>query len=1095
MRNYKKDKFLFGRMFSGSLGIFLSMLCLVLFQTTGFAQTKTVNGTVTTDSGESLPGVSIVIKGTTQGTTTNMDGEFQIGVNENNVLVFSFIGFELQEVPVAGQTTINVVLQQDIESIEEVVVTGYSTQSKVTVTTSIVTVDAEPLQNIPAGGNAANALIGKVSGVSVIQSDGRSGSAPAIQIRGGTTPGFGGDSPLYIVDGFVQDDLGSIDMNDVEEFTILKDAASAAIYGAEAANGVIIVKTRRGKKGKFNVQFKYSKEFQNIDRHKQETLTFEEELYYARMSYLNYERSIGYQFVDGRAHWWSAVQKFSPEQPGYIENAASTVYWLDDVLQYGGGSLPDGYYQTTDPVTGRQLAYIATDWQDKTLTSGDADSYFLNLSGGTDKATYSISGSYLDVNGVGVFNDYLRYYLNGNAEFQLSDKVKSGISFNYGIEDENGGEGNSWYERSGRQASTVRDYNDDGTPAPNFKNSGKYNPEYYEDNLLRERINTDMKLRAFMEWEIIDGLKFKPSVQLRQESANYLSFIYENLIQGSKRSQSGWMTNELNTQFEALLTYDKTFNDFHNLSLLGGTSFRNGYAYVMSSSTFGASTDLIPTIISSLPAENSTTYTTYGKTAIQSWFGRLRYDYDKRYLFNASLRYDGHYKFTEDNKFGFFPGVSAGWNIDKEGFWSGMDMSSWFKKAKLTASYGEAGKSKNLSINDTNGAYSTNTYAGVGGIYQSTLQNTSLVWETTREMGTKLEMGFLEDNRLNASIEYYDKASVNRLYSEPLPSFTGFSGIRTNIGTFASKGLEIVIDAKIVNTDKLSWNASAFYNDFLSQKTTKLPENGTESNRISGYFVTNPDDPTGDPILVGGYAEGERWGAVYGYVNEGVIQNWDEADAYNATHYDEISASSANKRQIKKPGDYAWADLNGDGLVNSYDREFKGWATPDKRFGTTNRFHYKSGSFGDFMFSFTLEAMTGAISDDWHGMRMIAQAQGADRPGLTVRESWLEEGDNNFSMYAWANRHAAWNYERNSEPFMQSTDYLALRNIEFKYTLPKAWANKIGLADFSAFASATNVGYLTNYKGPDPSQTDAADKLRTVPPAPLIMNFGIDVKF
>lgn len=1094
MRDYKKDLFNLGRKIPILLGSFLTVLCLVFIQATGYGQTKSVSGSVTEDSGVALPGVTIVIKGTAQGTVTNAEGEFQLDVEETGTLVFSFIGYVAQEVPVAGQSTINIVLQQDFQSIDEVVVTGYSSQSRATVTTSIVTVDAEPLQNIPAG-SAANALIGKVSGVTVIQSDGRPGSEPSIQIRGGTTPGFGGDTPLYIIDGFVQSDMGSVDMADVEEFTILKDAAAAAIYGAEAANGVIIVKTRRGKKGTFNIEFKYSKEYQNIERHKQETLSFEEELYYARLSYLNYERSIGYQFIDGRAHWWSAAQKYHPDQSGYIKNAASTVYWLDDVLQYNGGSLPGDFYQTTDPVTGRQLAFKATDWQDKTLTSGDADNYFLNVSGGSDKATYKVSGSYFDVNGVGVFNDYVRYYLNSNALFNLADNVTSGINFSYAVEDENKGEGNSWYERSGRQASTVRYYNDDGTPAPNYKNSGKYNPEYYEDNLLRERINTDMKLGVYLEWEIIDGLKFRPSFSLRQETSNYLSFIYENQIQGAKRSQSGWITNEINTQLEALLTYDKTFNDAHNLSLLGGTSFRNGYQYVLASSTFGASTDLIPTIISSLPAENSTTYSQYFKTAIQSWFGRVRYDYDKRYLFNASLRYDGHYKFTEENKFGFFPGVSVGWNIHEEGFWSGMDMTSWFKKAKITASYGEAGQSKNLSINDTNGAYSTNSYAGVGGIYQSTLQNVDLVWETTKEMNIKLEMAFLQGDRINASVEYYDKSSVNRLFSEPLPSFTGFSGIRTNIGNFASQGIELVFSANVVNADKFSWNTSAFYNDYLKQITTKLPENGTENNRISGYFVTNPADPTGDPILVGGYAEGEKWGAVYGYVNEGILQNWDEADAYNATHYDEVSASSANKRQFKKPGDYAWADLNDDGLVNAHDREFKGWATPDKRFGMTNTFQYKSGSFGDFNFSFTLEAMTGGVAEDWHGMRMIAQAQGADRPALSVRESWMEEGDNNFSMYTWANRHAAWNYERRSDPFLQSTDYIALRNIEFKYTFPNEWISKIGLADLNVFASAANVGFLTNYKGPDPSQTDAADKLRTVPPSPLIMNFGINVKF
>ncbi|NQU54411.1 MAG: SusC/RagA family TonB-linked outer membrane protein, partial [Bacteroidetes bacterium] len=888
MRNYKKDKFHFGRIFSGSLGIFLSMLCLVIFQTTGFAQTKTVEGTVTADSGESLPGVSIVIKGTTQGTITDVDGNFQLTLGEDNVLVFSFIGFELQEVPAAGQTTINVVMQQETKSIEEVVVTGYSTQSKATVTTSIITVDAEPLQNIPAGGNAVNALIGKVSGVTVIQSDGRSGSAPGIQIRGGTTPGFGGDTPLYIVDGFVQTDIGAIDMNDVEEFTILKDAAATAIYGAEAANGVIIVKTRHGKKGKFNVQFKYAREHQSIERYKLDVLPPEEEVYYARMSFLNYEDPLGYQFISGRSQWWSAVQPYHSDQPGYVENNASLLHWADDVLQYNGGVLPDGYHQTVDPVTGRQLAFQVHDWQDATFTDGSADSYFLNIGGGTDKATYSVSMSYYDVKGIGVFNDYKRYYLNANTEIQLSDKVKSGISFNYGIEDENRGEGNQWYQRSGFQSVTTRLWNEDGTPAPNFKNSGKYNPEYYENNLMRERINTDVKLSAFLEWEIIDGLKFKPSIKLRQDGSSYASIIYENQINGSKRNQQGWQTAGLSTQFDALLTYRKTFKDVHNLSALAGTSFRNGYAYAVNGTAFGASTDLIPVIISSLPNENTVISTSYSKTAIQSWFGQVSYDYQKRYLLNATLRYDGHYKFTDDNKWGLFPGISAGWNLHEEGFWGGLGI-GWLKKAKLKASYGEAGKSAGLSINDTQGAYSTVSYANLGGVLQSNLQNTSLVWETTREWVAGLDMTFFEGNKMDASIQYYDKSAIDRLFSEPIPSFTGFSGIRTNIGSFASKGLEFQIDANIINTSKISWNVNAFFDYMTDQKTVKLPFNGAENNRISGTNITNPNDPTGDPILVGGYAEGERWGGIYGYVVEKLLQNWDEADEYNNRVYDEVS--------------------------------------------------------------------------------------------------------------------------------------------------------------------------------------------------------------
>ena len=1073
----------------------LLALMLLICTLAASAQERTLTGTITSDEGEALPGANVLVKGTSEGTISDIDGKYSLSIPENATISYSMVGYISEEVAIGNQSVVDIVLAVDITQLDEIVITGYSSQSRSKVTNSIVTVDAEPLQNIPAGGNALNSLIGKVSGVVVLQSDGRSGSAPSIQIRGGTTPGFGGDTPLYIVDGFIQDDIGAIDMNDVEEFTILKDASATAIYGAQAANGVIIVNTRKGKRGKFNIQFKYGHEYQNVDRYKVDVLTPEEEGYYMRMQYLGYEDPLAYQFISGRSQWYSAVQPFDPSQPGYVENNASQMHWLDDVLQYNGGVLPDGWHQTVDPVTGRQLAFPVNDWQDATFTDGNADSYFLNVGGGTEKAIYSVSMSYYDQKGIGVFNNYSRLYLNANSEIELSKRVRTGFNFNYSLEDEDRGEGNSWYERGGRQTITTRLWNDDGTPAPNFKNSGKYNPEYYENNLQRTRINTNIRLNAFLEWEITDGLIFKPSVLLKQGTNSYASFIPENLINGAKRNQQAWIVNELNTQFNGILTYDKVFNNVHSLNVLAGTEFRNGYEYLVNGTGFGASSDLIPTINSSLPNENTTVVSQFTTPAIQSWFGQVSYDYDMRYLLNATLRYDGSYKFTEENQWGLFPGISAGWNLHNENFWGGLGLSSWFKKAKLKAAYGEAGKSAGLSINDTQGAYSTVSYANVGGVLQSNLQNTALVWETTREWGGGLEMTFLQKSNLNASVEYYNKSAVDRLFSEPLPSFTGFSGITTNIGTFESRGIEIAYNARIINTDRFSWDINGFFDFLLSQETLKLPDNGAENNRISGFFVTNPDDPTGDPILVGGFAEGERWGAVYGYVNEGVIQNWDEADAYNERVYDEVSASSRNKRQFKKPGDYMWADLNGDGLVNSHDRAFKGWSTPDKRIGLTSSFQYKTSDYGNLRLSFTLESSLGAVADDWHTMRMIAQAQGGDRPSVVVRDSWLEEGDALFASYTWANRHTAWNYERVSEPFVQSTDYIALRNIEFNYTFPTSLVNKIGVADLEVFVAGQHLGFLTEYKGPDPSQVDGRDNIRTVPPAPKTFKFGVNVTF
>lgn len=1049
----------------------------------------TISGKITDSAnGEGLPGASVLVKGTSLGTTTNLDGDYKLTVpSSESVLVISFIGYITQEITVGSQTNISVVMQEDATQLSEVVVTGYALQSTETLTTSIAKVDAADIENLPAGGSSVNALVGRVSGVSIIQNSGEPGAAPAIQIRGGTTPGFGGDTPLYIVDGFVQNDPADVDMNDVEEFTILKDAASTAIYGAQAANGVIIIKTKSGKQGKMEVTFKYNHGYESVEAAKQEWLTPEEEIYYGRLGFLRYEGTTGYSRLN-RSGWWA-----SPQSIDDVDNA-SVLFWYDDVIAKHG-SLPGGYVTTNDPLTGKLLAWKPTDWEKNTLTPGNSNTFYINLAGGTDKAQYSLSLSSLDDKAVGVFNRYKRYYLNAKANFQLRDNLTSGISFRYTYTDEDDGSGGNWYQRSGRQPTTIRYWNEDGSPAPNNANGGKPNPDFFRQTNQIARYGTDMNASAFIEWEIIEGLKFKPQMGLRHRVNNFGSFQPSNVL-SSRRNQSGSLNNDINLQFDGVLTYDKTFNQVHNLGLLAGTSFRNTYDYALSVSAFGGSTDLIPTIISATPNENSDAASFYTKTAIQSWFGQLSYDYDKKYLLNVTVRRDGNYKFTKANQWGLFYGVSGGWNLHNEDFWDGMSISNVVKRAKFKVAYGETGKSSGLSINDTNGAYSTNLYAGKGGIYQSTLKNSDLVWETTKEFVTGIQTAFFDRDKLTFSMEYYDKKSVDRLFGEPLPSFTGFGSITTNVGIFQSKGIEFAIGSQVISTEKFTWQLDAFLDLLTSQKTVKLPQTATEKNRISGFNVTNPDDPTGEPIQVGGFAEGERWGALYTYVSAGVVQNWEEADAYNAQIVDEISASRRNRRDIKVPGDLMYADLNGDGLINSLDRKFVGWATPNKRIGMTNSLKYNLDGIGKFDLSFTVEAQLGHTVRDNDTPRLFGQQQGSDRLSIIVRDSWLEEGDGSqYSTYAWADGHMHNEIIRGDDRWYQSGSYLGFRTVQIGYTIPKDWSKKVGMQSFKVIATGTNLGYLTRYKGYNPQEVDGADVLTTTSPNPLRLNVGVIAKF
>ncbi|GGK34008.1 SusC/RagA family TonB-linked outer membrane protein [Yeosuana aromativorans] len=1069
---------------------FLKIILPIFFLATsftGFGQQKTVSGTITSSvDGQPIPGATVVIKGTASGVVSNFDGNYSIdNVSETSILEFSFLGYKAQEIPVQGLTTINVVLVEDNTQLDEVVVTGFTSQSKATVTTAITKVDAESLQNTPVGGASIDALQGRVSGVTILRTTGRSGDTPVIQIRGGTTPGLSGDSPLFIVDGFVQDDLGDTDMNDIEEFTVLKDAAAAAIYGARAGNGVIIIKTKRGQKGKFSVSLKYSHEDQNVDRFKIDWLTPEEEIYFARLGFVTYENPLGAIFHE-RNNWWSAPQ-------AYDSNNASLLRWADDVMANNGGVIPNGYVTTADPITGRLLAWKPSNWEARTLTPGNSDSYVININGGNDKAVYNLTGSYFDNKGIGVYNSYKRYYLKASTDINLAGNLKAGSSFRYSLTDTQTGEGNSWYERSGRLPTTARYFNDDGTFFQN--DSGKRNPDFTEQYLTRGRYNTDMTFNTYLEWEIIPDLKLKPSAFFRQRTYSYLSFNKANSLDGDRRDQAGRNDNTLDTQFEAILTYNKTILEDHNFGFLAGTSFQNGYDYVVSGSAFGSPSDLIPIILSSSPNEENDVSTSYIKTAQQSWFGQITYNYKRKYLLNSTFRKDGAYQFTDKFKFGLFSGISGGWNIHAENWYAGTKLSNILSKAKLSISYGESGKN-NLSILDTQGAYETTSYAGQTGIRQSTLINENLKWETTKENDYRFEFSLLKENPINLSVEYYNKKAIDKLFVEPLPNYTGFTGIRQNIGDFESKGLEVGFNATPVKTLNFKWSLQGFADFVISRKTLKLPENGNPNNRIGGTLVYNPDDPTGDPISVGGTAEGEETNDLYVYANDGVIGSWEEADAYNAmVSFDELSNQRNRRGDMKVPGNYKWKDLNGDGIINSLDRYKIGNSNWRQHYSFGNTFTYTS-PIGEFSLSILLESYTGHYVYDFNNPRVYSQAQGQDRIGAAIRDSYLQPGDevSGIAQYNWADLHVMNNFQRLDDKFTQKGDFISIRNVTLNYTLPKEWVKPIGAESIKAYVVGTNLGYLTEYKGLNP-EAFGTDSLGGTPPPPETVSFGVEVKF
>ncbi|MCK4990017.1 MAG: TonB-dependent receptor plug domain-containing protein, partial [Bacteroidales bacterium] len=382
----------------------------------------------------SLPGASIVEKGTTNGTVTAADGNYSIMVSSSeSVLVFSFIGYGTEEVVVGSQTEISPTLLVSSTVIDEIVVTGYGTQSRARVTTSVSKVDGDGLQDIPVTSNAATALIGKVAGLSVVETDGRPHASPKIWIRGGTDFGPTNDSPLYVIDGVVRDNMDDINMADIESFSILKDAASTAIYGARAANGVILVTTKTGKVGRTTINFSYNHQWTSIERYKQDFLPFEEEIYFHRISTA---RSVN---PGWSAQYYGMLGTSTFIGTGGGEGTRTSLQFADPLRAANGGALPDGFISITDPVYGDEIAWHPWDWQDQVFQNGNANNYNLDFSGGNERGTYYSSVNYYTNNGTAPGTSYDRLAFTTNADYKILDNLKVGANLNFSFLDDGKG--------------------------------------------------------------------------------------------------------------------------------------------------------------------------------------------------------------------------------------------------------------------------------------------------------------------------------------------------------------------------------------------------------------------------------------------------------------------------------------------------------------------------------------------------------------------------------------------------------------------------------------------------------------------------------
>lgn len=1043
-----------------------------------FAQSLTVTGVVVDNTGQSAIGATVVEEGTDNGTITNLDGQFTLTVEKGKTLVISYVGFATQRVRVTSEKQLKIILHEDSELLDEVVVVGYGVkQKRSTMTTAISKMDQKVLQNA-ALSNAAQALQGTVSGLRVTNTSGAPGSAPTIVLRGGAGIESAG-SPLVVVDGVVRS-MSDINPSDIESIQVLKDAASTAIYGARANNGVILVQTKKGKAGHTQVSYKF-KGGMNFARKGYEYMDAENYIRFGRLGRMHSGGSI--TDIDNTRGYGAVYGANNPEQ--------YSIRYLDG----NENLLQEGWKQMTDPVTGRQIVFkdYGTTLRDEVYKDpAFTQDHYLSFNGGSEKGTFAASLGYYSEDGTVKGTEYRRFSgtLNGNYKVLPILNIKGGVSFSTSTAPELYYDDMAdLFERMQSMEPTWKPFFDDGSPNYGYgKRDG--NPLYWLDKLTNKNNTRKTTLNIGADLELV-----KDKLFLRENSSIYYEDYTRELF--DKEYRDYWNVNTerkasfayqrtIQQQHSVQLEYTDTFKENHNFSaMLGGEYFENQYTEY-SGSGQGAPFDDIPTLNAS-GNENMTAYSYREGYRIASFFGRVTYDYKRRYLFTAVARYDGISRLS-DNRWGFFPGVSAGWNIHEEAFFHNSPIANVVSTLKPRISYGINGNVNGISNYDVYGLYGqasgTHPYNGVNGILNTAVINSQLRWEKSKSFEAGLDLGFL-NNRFNLILDYYNRTTSDLLTDVNLPGYTGFDSFKTNLGTLRNSGFEVEGNLNLITNPKgFNWNFS-FNASYVFNKIVKLPDNGNENNRQGGSQVWDPASQ--QVIWVGGYQEGHTLGDIYAYQQVKILRDENEVAQLAGNRIDMIAGlygpnvSEADRQRygLTKPieaGDVLWADLNGDNVIDQLDRVKVGNIYPKWTGGFSTTLSYKNVSlYGRFDFA------VGHTILNMVAMRSIGQSVGfkniiadgldcwtAENPDTDLPKSYYDDSTNKKNIYRDTAGSDITSVDNRSSRFYEKGDYLALRELTLSWKLPAKWISKIHITDASLYVTGQNLFYITGYSGTSP---------------------------
>jgi len=1010
-----------------TLGIFFVFLWTLAVH----AQENVVTGKVTDAAdGVLIPGVSVAVKGTTTGTITNLDGEYQVKAKNGDVLIFSFIGMQTLQITVNGNV-INAALKTDAKDLNEVVVVGYGVQKKALVTGANLNVKGDDIAK-QATSSPLEALKGVSPGVSITSSTGAPGSDSKVVIRGiGTT---GNSKPLYIIDGVNADNIDYLNPSDIASIDVLKDAASAAIYGSRGANGVILVSTKKGKVNTAPV--------------------------------VTYEGYVGVQNLAKKPQLLDAKQYMYLIDEANVNDGNAPLNWANEL---GDKDLANAYLSGANK---------GTDWVSEiTKKNAIKQNHSISLTGGSENINYSLGASHFDQQGVVggsiIGARYQRQTLRQNTEFKLFKKdkldiIKIGTNTTY-IQSENKqvAAGNIYYNDfrnalGQNPLMTVRDANGNYSKASSYA-PGQSNPianMYYNRNFV-EQPNFRIQGGAYIEVQPIKDLKFKSQYGIDSYFGNNRQYTPVFTLGGTSPAHNEDNVNMSmyrgnNSTWTNTISYDLKLKDVHSLNIvLGHELYQNRSNFSLqadkSNSLFG---DFDHAYLDNVPKQDITRINASGFNsaaqggAVLSYFGRVNYDYKSRYMFSATMRADGSSKFATGNKWGYFPSVSAGWILSEEAFFE--NAKKLVDYTKFRASWGQVGNqaipsftyASNMSYDNVSYYFGGDKSSSIAGAYPANVPSPNVTWETSEQLNLGIDASML-NSRLSLNVDWYNKTTKNWLVTPAARGTFGAPPTVDNGGDVKNTGIEIA----------LGWNDKI--SDFSYGIKGSMTYNKNEVTRVKsadGIFHGQSN------VLAQGVSEiyraevGKPIGYFWGYKTAGILQNESEASAYRTKF--------ANDAAMKtfKPGDVIFVDQNGDGLINDLDKVEIGNPNPDFIFGLQIDLGFKN-----FYLNTTFNGQMGG--QNMRSYRSFTDGPKANFDAYALNR-WHGEGTSN--KYPRLTMAANESTRYMSDLYVENSDMLRLSNLTFGYDL-KDIVKKTGVIHGAKiYIQAQNILTLTSYKGLNP---------------------------